>query len=125
MCSAGFAPGLAFGDFAVDVATGLVEVALLGDAGDVEHAVDPSVATEVEAMFDGLAITFTGRQSDSAGAAPASELGLAPAACLLGRWYVGGGRTWMIGNPAERQPNGNLPVQIPSGAGCSCSCLAG
>ena len=57
--SARFAPGLAFGDFAVDAAAGLVDVALLGDAGDVEHAVDPPVAAEVEAMPDGLTVAFT------------------------------------------------------------------
>ena len=60
MCSAGFASGLAFTDFAVDVVTGLVEVALLGDAGDVEHAVDPPIAAEVEAVFVGLTVAFTG-----------------------------------------------------------------
>jgi hypothetical protein len=47
---------------------------LLGHAGDVEHAVDPAVAAEVEAMPDWRAVALTGGQSDGAGAAPAGEL---------------------------------------------------
>ena len=60
MGSASFSPGFTFADFAVDVEAGLDDVALLGDAGDVEHAVDPPVAAEVEAVFDGLAVAFAG-----------------------------------------------------------------
>ena len=77
MGAAGFASGLAFGDVAVDVVPCFVDVALLCDAGDVEHAVDPSVAAEVESVLDGGADAFSGGQRDGAGAAPAGELGLA------------------------------------------------
>jgi hypothetical protein len=38
-----FSSGFAFIDFAVDVDAGFVDVALLGDASDVEHTVDPPV----------------------------------------------------------------------------------
>ena len=75
--AAGFAAGLAFGEFAVDVVAGEVEVALLGDAGDVEHAVDSAVAAEVESVSDGLVAAFAGGDRDRAGAAPAGELGFA------------------------------------------------
>src|SRR5215216_1417229 len=50
--AAGFSACLAFGELAVDVDAGFGVVALLGDAGDVEHAVDASVAAEVEPMPD-------------------------------------------------------------------------
>ena len=60
VCSAGFASGLAFADFAVDVVACLVEVALLSDAGDVEDAVDPAIAAKVESMLDRLASAFSG-----------------------------------------------------------------
>jgi hypothetical protein len=43
---------LAFAEFAVDVDPRLVEIAVLSDADDVEHAVDSSVAAEVESMLD-------------------------------------------------------------------------
>jgi hypothetical protein len=58
--SAGFSAGFAFGEFAVDEGSRVVEVALLGDAGDVEHAVDPPVPTEIEAVLDGSPVAFTG-----------------------------------------------------------------
>ena len=77
MGSTGFASGLAFAQFAVDELAGFVDVALLGDAGGVEHAVDPSVSTEVESMLDRLASALSGGQGDGAGAAPAGEFGLA------------------------------------------------
>jgi len=51
--SAGFASGLALAELAIDVDPSVVEVAMLSDADDVEHAVDPSVAAEVESMLDG------------------------------------------------------------------------
>ena len=72
-----FAPGFAFADFSVDVAAGFVDITLLGDAGNVEHAVDPAVAAEVESVLDRFAGAFTGGQRDGPGAAPACELGLA------------------------------------------------
>lgn len=50
MGSAGFASGLAFGDLAFDVCLGRLVVALLGDAGDVEHAFDAPVPTKVDAV---------------------------------------------------------------------------
>jgi len=49
--SAGFAAGLALADLAGDIGAGVVVVALLGDAGDVEHAVDSPVAAEVEPVL--------------------------------------------------------------------------
>ena len=51
--------------------------ALLGDAGDVEHCVDASVATEVEPMSHRGATTLPGRQRHCSSAAPPSELRLA------------------------------------------------
>ena len=77
MCSACFASGFALTDFAVDVDAGLVDIAVLNNAGNVEHAVDPPVPTEVEAVSDWGAFALSGRQSDSTGAAPAGELRLA------------------------------------------------
>lgn len=52
MGASGFAAGLAFADVAVDVGAGVVDVAVLGDAGDIEHAVDPAVASKVEPVLD-------------------------------------------------------------------------
>jgi hypothetical protein len=74
VCSACFPSGFAFVDLAADVGAGFVDVALLGDAGDVELAVHPPVAAEVEAMPGGHAGAFPGRQGDGAGAAPAGGL---------------------------------------------------
>ena len=59
MGSSGFASGFAFGGLAVEVDPGVLAVALLGDAGDVEHTVDASVSSEVEPMFDGFTIAFS------------------------------------------------------------------
>lgn len=61
--SAGFAAGLAFAEFAVDVGSCFVQVAVLDDAGDVEHAVDPSVATEVDAHPTSLPDLDRGRNA--------------------------------------------------------------
>ena len=83
MGPARFASGLAFADLAFDVGRGRLMVALLGDAGDVEHAVDAPVAAEVEAVPDRRAVAFAGRQGDCAGAAPARELRLAIEACRV------------------------------------------
>jgi len=49
--SSGFSFGFAFADLSVDVNAGLVLVSLLGDRGDVEDAVDASIAAEIEAVF--------------------------------------------------------------------------
>ena len=68
MGSASFAPGLAFAELAVDVDASVVEVAVLGDAGHVEHAVDPPVAAEVESMLDRSPVALPGGQRDGAGA---------------------------------------------------------
>ena len=73
--SACFAAGLGVGGLAVDVGASVLAVALLGDGGDVEHTVDTPVATEVEPMFDRLAVAFSGGEGDSSGAAPACEFG--------------------------------------------------
>src|SRR3954453_20978986 len=51
--AAGLASGLAFAEFPVDVHAGIIDIAMLGDADDVEHAVDSPVAAEVESMPDG------------------------------------------------------------------------
>lgn len=51
MCPSGFSFGLAFADLSVDVFPGWVVVSLLGDRGDVEDAVDASVAAEIEVVF--------------------------------------------------------------------------
>lgn len=75
--AAGFSGCLAFGGLAGDVGAGEFVVALLGDAGDVEHAVDATVAPEVEPVPDRWPVALTGGQGHSAGAAPAGELGLA------------------------------------------------
>jgi hypothetical protein len=56
--ASGFAGCRAFRGLAVDVDAGDIEVALLGDAGDVQDAVDPPVAAEVEAMPDGQTVAF-------------------------------------------------------------------
>lgn len=72
---AGFASGLAFGGIAVEAGAGELEVALLGGAGDVEDAVDPPVAPEVEAMPDGQTIAFARGERDRTGV-PARELRL-------------------------------------------------
>src|SRR5690606_2672622 len=74
--SARFASGLAFGEFAVDEGARFLPVALLSDAGDVEHAVDPAVAAEVESVLHRQSCPFAGGESDGAGAAPAGELRL-------------------------------------------------
>ena len=66
MGSAGFASGLALAELAVDVDAGVVEIAVLGDAGHVEHAVDPTVAAEVEAMLDREPVAFAGGRARSA-----------------------------------------------------------
>jgi hypothetical protein len=58
VCSAGFASGLAFCEFPVHVGLGVVDVALLRDAGDVENAVHSSVAAKIEAVSDGLVRSF-------------------------------------------------------------------
>ena len=54
-----FSFGFTFADLAVEVGSGLVEVPLLGDACDVENAVDPSVPAEVETVPDWFAVAFT------------------------------------------------------------------
>jgi len=56
--SAGFAGGLALGGLAVEVGARDFEVSLLGDTRDVEHAVDPAVPAEVEAVRDGPSVAF-------------------------------------------------------------------
>ena len=56
--SSGFASGLAFGGLAGEVGGGVGLAALLGDRGDVEHAVDAPVASEVEPELDGVARAF-------------------------------------------------------------------
>ena len=50
MGSSCFAAGLAFAEFAVDVGRRVGQVAVLDDAGDVEHAVDATVAAVVESV---------------------------------------------------------------------------
>jgi hypothetical protein len=55
--SAGLSSGLALGDLARDVAT-RVEAAVLGDAGDVEQAVDPLVASVVKSVPDLEPVAF-------------------------------------------------------------------
>jgi hypothetical protein len=57
--AAGLSGGLAFGGLAGEVDAGRLVVALLGDTGDVEHAVDATVASEVEAVPGGRAVAFT------------------------------------------------------------------
>ena len=57
--SSGFASGLAFGGLAGEVGGRFGLAALLGDRGDVEHAVDAPVASEVEAVLDRVACAFT------------------------------------------------------------------
>jgi hypothetical protein len=74
---------VAFGDLAFDVGLGGLVVALLGDAGDVEHAVDAPVPAVVEAVSDWLTGAFAGGQGDCAGAAPPSELRLAIEPCRV------------------------------------------
>ena len=73
--SSGFSGGFAFGAFPGDVDLGVGVVPVLGDRHDVEHAVDGSVASKVEAVTDGFTGCFTRGQRDRAGAAPASEFG--------------------------------------------------
>ena len=53
-----FSPGFAFTGFAVDVDAGILNIALLGDAGDVEQAVYASVPTEIEPMPDRQSFTL-------------------------------------------------------------------
>ena len=74
MGSARFASGLAFAGFAFDGGLGRRVVALLGDADDVEHAIDSPVPIKVEAMPDRRTVTFARRQRNCTGAAPAREL---------------------------------------------------
>ena len=50
--------GLSFAELPVDVDAGVIEVSVLGDAGDVERAVDPSVAAEVESVLHGTAVAL-------------------------------------------------------------------
>lgn len=57
--SSGLSPGLAFPGLAIEECSGVVAVALLGDRGDVEHTVDPSVAAEVEPVVDGFSVAFS------------------------------------------------------------------
>jgi hypothetical protein len=75
--SSGFASGLAFGELPIDEDAGLVDIAVLGNAGDEEHAVDPPVPAVVEAMPHRRGVAFSRRQRDRSGAAPARELRLA------------------------------------------------
>ena len=58
MGAACFASGFYFADFAVDVGARVVDVSLLDDAGDVEHAVDSPVAAEFESMADRDAVAL-------------------------------------------------------------------
>ena len=48
--SPGFASGLPLAEFALDVGSRVWPVSVLDDAGDVEHAVDATVAAVVESM---------------------------------------------------------------------------
>ena len=73
VCSTCRAAGLAFADLAVEVGSCVAVEPLLGDAGDVEHAVDPAVAAEVESVADRRGAAFTRRQRNVAGAAPANH----------------------------------------------------
>lgn len=57
-----------FGDLAGDVAAGRVVVALLGDAGEMEHAVDAPVAAVVEPVPNSFAVALDGGQRDRASA---------------------------------------------------------
>ena len=52
----------------IDVDAGLVEITVLGDAGHVEHAVDPSVAAEVESMLHRSLVALAGGRCEGAGA---------------------------------------------------------
>jgi len=58
--AAGFSSGLALGGFAGQIRLRVGVVALLGDADDVQRAVDASVAAGVEAVADGLTVAFAG-----------------------------------------------------------------
>ncbi len=73
VCSAGLSSGFAFAYLAVDEGSGFVDVAVLGDAGDVEDAVDSTVAAGVEAVPDRQAGAFAGGQRDGAGAVKVPE----------------------------------------------------
>ena len=83
MGSARFASGLAFAGFAFDGGLGRRVVALLGDADDVEHAIDSPVPIKVEAMPDRRTVTFARRQRNCTGAAPARELRFAIGPCRV------------------------------------------
>jgi hypothetical protein len=54
-----FSGGLAFVELALDEAAGLIDVAVLHDAGDEHDAVDATVAPEVEQMLHGDAAALT------------------------------------------------------------------
>lgn len=51
MGSSDFSLGLALGSFPIEVAAGIGVISLLGDRGDVEHAVDVPVASKVEPVL--------------------------------------------------------------------------
>jgi hypothetical protein len=55
-----FPSGLALGGLAGQVVARWLMVALLGDADDVQHAVDATVTAEVESVADGLPVALTG-----------------------------------------------------------------
>lgn len=57
-----FESDLALGGLASEEGAGVIEASLLGDADDVEDAVDPSVAAEVDAVADGIAVASSRRQ---------------------------------------------------------------
>lgn len=67
MGAASFASGLAFGGLAVDIAAGVVVIAVLGDAGNVEHAGVRTVAVpaRLRAELEVHLATFAGASPDA------------------------------------------------------------
>jgi hypothetical protein len=59
-----FSPGLAFAEFAFDERAGVVDVAVLHDAGNEQHAVNPSVPAKVETVTDRQTGAFARRHCD-------------------------------------------------------------
>ena len=60
---------------ALEVLLGGLVISLLGNAGDVQHAVHPPVAASVEAVSDGLVGALARGDGDRSGATPAGEAG--------------------------------------------------
>jgi hypothetical protein len=73
--SSGFASGLAFGSLAFDVVTGGWMASLLGDADDVQDAIDAPVAAQVQTVPDRCCGAFAGGQRHGSCSAPAGEPG--------------------------------------------------